>query len=220
MENKCLPMNDVLYQYLLSASLRETQALNLLREETARDPMAILQIPPDQGQFMALLVKLVGAKRVLEIGTYTGYSALSMALAMPEDGLLITCDINQDWADMGLPYWQQAGVADRIELRIAPALETMASLLEAGQEESFDVVFIDADKGSYCAYYETGLKLLRPGGLIMLDNVLWKGKVADDSIQDPDTSALREVNDLIYQDTRVDVSMVPIGDGLTLARKR
>ena len=219
MENKSISMNDRLYQYLLSVSLRENESLRLLREETAKDPMAILQIPPDQGQFMALLVKLMGAKRILEIGTYTGYSTLSMALALPDDGTIISCDINQSWADIGRPYWRQAGVENQIDLRIAPALKTMSELLESGGRGSFDLIFIDADKGSYSAYYEKGMDLLRDGGLFLLDNVLWKGRVADESILDPDTTALRELNELIYRDLRVDVTMLPTGDGLTLARK-
>ena len=213
-------MDERLYEYLLSVSLKEPDVLTRLREETARDPMAILQIPPDQGQLMALLVKLMGAKRILEIGTYMGFSALSMALALPDNGYLLTCDINQDWTDVARRYWEKAGVADRIELRIAPALETMNALLAEGQEQSFDLIFIDADKPNYCAYYEAGLRLLRCGGLVILDNVLWKGRVADEREQDPDTVALRAINTLIYQDQRVDASIIPIGDGMTIARKR
>jgi predicted O-methyltransferase YrrM len=169
---------------------------------------------------MALLVKLMGARRILEIGTYMGFSALSMALALPEDGYLLACDINREWTNVARRYWQKAGVADRIELRIAPALETMDTLLADGQEGCFDLIFIDADKPSYCVYYETGLRLLRSGGLVILDNVLWKGRVADDREQDPDTVALRAINSLIFQDERVDASIIPIGDGMTLARKR
>lgn len=220
MATKITTMDERLYEYLLSVSLKEPDVLTRLREETARDPMAILQIPPDQGQLMALLVKLMGAKRILEIGTYMGFSALSMALALPENGYLLTCDINQDWTDVARRYWEKAGVADRIELRIAPALETMNALLAEGQEQSFDLIFIDADKPNYCAYYEAGLRLLRRGGLVILDNVLWKGRVADEREQDPDTVALRAINTLIYQDQRVDASIIPIGDGMTIARKR
>lgn len=220
MESKFTTMDEQLYNYLLSVSLKEPDVLTRLREETARDPMAILQIPPDQGQLMALLVKLMGAKRILEIGTYMGFSALSMALALPDNGYLLTCDINQDWTDVARRYWEKAGVADRIELRIAPALETMNALLAEGQEQSFDLIFIDADKPNYCAYYEAGLRLLRCGGLVILDNVLWKGRVADEREQDPDTVALRAINTLIYQDQRVDASIIPIGDGMTIARKR
>ena len=220
MEIKITKMDERLYEYLLSVSLKEPDVLTRLREEIARDPMAILQIPPDQGQLMALLVKLMGAKRILEIGTYMGFSALSMALALPENGYLLTCDINQDWTDVARRYWEKAGVADRIELRIAPALETMNALLAEGQEQSFDLIFIDADKPNYCAYYEAGLRLLRCGGLVILDNVLWKGRVADEREQDPDTVALRAINTLIYQDQRVDASIIPIGDGMTIARKR
>ena len=172
------------------------------------------------GQFMALLVKLTGASRILEIGTYTGYSTMAMAQAMPDDGHLISCDINVEWTNSAKKHWQRAGLDERIELRIAPALDTLDSLLAHGQQETFDLVFIDADKGNYCAYYEAALLLLRPGGLALLDNTLWKGKVADDAEQDPDTIAIREVNALIFQDARVDASINPIGDGLTLVRKR
>jgi predicted O-methyltransferase YrrM len=220
MGTQIITLDERLYQYMLSVSLKEPAVLTQLREETARDPMAVLQIPADQGQFMALLVKLMGARRILEIGTYMGFSALSMALALPEDGYLLACDINREWTNVARRYWQKAGVADRIELRIAPALETMDTLLADGQEGCFDLIFIDADKPSYCVYYETGLRLLRSGGLVILDNVLWKGRVADDREQDPDTVALRAINSLIFQDERVDASIIPIGDGMTLARKR
>lgn len=220
MEIKITNMDERLYEYLLSVSLKEPDVLTRLREEIARDPMAILQIPPDQGQFMALLVKLMGAKRILEIGTYMGFSALSMALALPEDGYLLACDINREWTDVARRYWQEAGVADKIELRIAPALETMDDLLGDEPVRLFDMIFIDADKTNYCAYYETGLNLLRSGGLVILDNVLWSGKVADAREQEPDTVALRAINRMIYQDERIDASIIPIGDGMTIARKR
>ncbi len=220
MEIKITNMDERLYEYLLSVSLKEPDVLTRLREEIARDRMAILQIPPDQGQFMALLVKLMGAKRILEIGTYMGFSALSMALALPEDGYLLACDINREWTDVARRYWEEAGVADKIELRIAPALETMDDLLAEDQVRLFDMIFIDADKTNYCAYYETGLSLLRSGGLVILDNVLWSGKVADAREQEPDTVALRAINRMIYQDERVDASIIPIGDGMTIARKR
>ena len=218
-EKQFISMDKKLYQYLLSVSLKESEALKRLRDETRGDPMAILQISADQGQFMALLVRLTGAKRILEIGTYTGYSSLAMAEAMPPDGRLITCDINAEWTNAARRHWQQAGLEERIELQLAPALETMEALRADGQTDSFDIVFIDADKGNYCAYYEAALKLLKPGGLVLLDNTLWKGKVADERILDPDTCAIREVNSLIFRDDRVDVSINPIGDGLTLVRK-
>ena len=169
---------------------------------------------------MALLVKLMGATRVLEVGTFTGYSALSMALALPEGGQLVTLDINKQWTDMARRYWQQAGVAEKIRLYLAPALYTMDSLLTEGQAEQYDIIFIDADKTNYGAYYETGLRLLRTGGLILLDNVLWRGKIIDESIQDADTKALRELNTKVYSDERVDISMIQIGDGMTMIYKR
>lgn len=220
MEDKFIVMDRRLHDYMLSVSLKESEALRNLREETARDPMAILQISPDQGQFMALLVKLVGAKRILEIGTYTGYSALSMAESLPEDGELIACDVNEEWTDMARRHWQQCDAGRKIELRLAPAVETMEAMLANGEEGSFDVVFIDADKGNYCNYFELGLQLLRTGGLMLVDNTLWKGRVADDNEQDADTCAIREANALMFNDARVDVSISPITDGLTLVRKK
>jgi predicted O-methyltransferase YrrM len=181
--------------------------------------MAVLQIFPDQGQFMKLIVSLLGARKILEIGTFTGYSAMCMAMALPPDGNLVSCDINKDCTEVAKRHWRNAGLDQLIELRLAPALETLDNLLAAGEEGSYDLVFIDADKGNYIAYYEAALRLLRSGGLVLLDNTLWKGKVADDLEQDPDTTALRAVNVHIYSDERVDSSIVPIGDGLTFVRK-
>ncbi|MEM7062497.1 MAG: class I SAM-dependent methyltransferase [Cyanobacteria bacterium P01_B01_bin.77] len=208
-----------LYDYLLSVSLRESETLTQLRQETAKHPDSIMQIAPDQGQFMALLIQLMGAKKILEIGTFTGYSALCMALVLPPDGILITCDIEENCREFGPPYWQAAGVADKIDLRIAPALDTLDSLLQTGCANTFDFAFIDADKTNYPQYYEKCLELLRPGGLIAIDNVLWGGAVANPEITDADTVALRELNQALSKDPRIDLSMLPIGDGLTLAFK-
>lgn len=179
-----------------------------------------MQIGPGQGQFLALLLKLLGARRVLEIGTFTGYSALWMALALPEDGKLIACDVSAAYTSIGRRSWQEAGVAHKIDLRIAPASETLRTLLAEGQAGSFDLAFIDADKEGYAGYYEQCLQLVRPGGLIAIDNVLWGGAVADDAAQDADTQALRALNARLHVDERIDLSLLPIGDGLTLARKR
>lgn len=220
MGKKFINMNDGLYEYMLSVSLKESEPLRRLRDETAREPMAVLQITPDQGQLLALLVKVVGAKRVLEIGTYTGYSAMCMAEALPEEGELVTCDISVEWTDVARRHWQQAGLADKIELRIGPAVETLEEMLADGQEQSFDIVFIDADKVNYCNYYELALRLVRSGGLILVDNTLWKGRVADQAVQDTDTCAIRKANSRIFADPRVDVSVNPVGDGLTLIHKR
>jgi predicted O-methyltransferase YrrM len=191
-----------------------------LRELTLEHEMARMQIAPEQGQFMALLVELLAARKIVEIGTFTGYSALCMAQAMEGDGKLICCDLSEEWTTIGLPFWQRAGVRDRIELRIAPALETLAGLIESGETGNFDIAFIDADKTNYANYYERCLELLRPGGLLMFDNTLWSGSVADPTNNDEDTVALRELNDVLFKDDRVSISLVPIGDGLTLARKR
>lgn len=194
--------------------------MQCLREETARDEMANMQIAPEQGQFMALLIKMIGARRTLEVGVYTGYSALCTALALPDDGRIIACDVNEEWTTVARRYWQEAGVAHKIDLRLAPASDTLAQLIEDGRAESFDFAFIDADKINYDRYYEQCLALIRPGGLIAVDNVLWDGAVADSSITDPDTEAIRAFNKKIHPDARVDLSLVPIADGLTLARKR
>lgn len=219
MGKQTIGLDDNLYEYLLSVSLKETPEQEALRVETAKQAYSMMQISPDQGQFMALLLKLINARRVIEIGTFTGYSALTMALALPENGELIACDVSKEWTSIGQRYWKQAGVADKIDLHIAPASKTLKSLIDNGQSSTFDFAFIDADKESQIHYYQLCLELIRPGGLIAIDNVLWGGSVADSRNRDIDTAAIREFNDYVYQDTRVDISLVPIGDGLTLARK-
>lgn len=220
MTNRSLNLDDALYGYLLEVSLRETPLLKRLREETAALPVARWQIAPEQGQFMALLVKLTGARRLLEIGTFTGYSALCMAEAMPADGLLICCDIDAQYTDVARRYWRQAGVAERIELRLAPALETLTALERAGQSESFDLIFVDADKANYLAYLEHALMLLRPGGLLLFDNTLWSGRVLEANPDSADTRAIQVLNRRLKNDQRLDLSLLPLGDGLTLCRKR
>lgn len=220
MAKRSLQLTDRLYDYLLSVSLREPEILQRLRAETKRLPMAGMQIGPDQGQFMALLVRLIGARRCLEIGAFTGYSALAVALALPPDGRVLSCDINPDTTALARRFWAEAGVADKIELRLAPAVETLQNLIADGQEGRFDFAFIDADKENYDAYYEYALRLLRPGGLIMLDNVLWGGEVADQRYKDADTLALRAINRKLHTDERIDLSLLPLADGITLARKR
>ena len=214
------PLTEDLHRYLLEFSLREPDLLTRLREETARRGDAGMQISPEQGQFMALLIELTGAKRVLEIGTFTGYSALSMALALPPDGRIIACDVEPETTAVAQRYWAEAGVAEKIDLRLAPALDTLDGLLVAGAAESFDFAFIDADKENYVAYYERCLALLRQGGLLAVDNVLWTGAVADPAARDPDTEAIRALNLRMRKDPRISLSMVPISDGLSLARKR
>ena len=209
-----------IYPYLLETSLREDKLLQQLREETAKDPMARMQIAPEQGQFMALLVKLISAKRIIEVGTFTGYSALCLAKAMGAQGKLICCDINSDWTTMAQRYWQQAGVQRQIDLRIAPASETLQQLIQQGQSGQFDMAFIDADKENYDRYYEQCLQLIRPEGLILLDNVLWSGRVAEPTFQDADTVAIRQLNEKLKRDERVDISLLPMADGITIARKR
>jgi predicted O-methyltransferase YrrM len=219
MSGKSLALSESLYNYILSSSLREPAVLKSLREETAQLPMSRMQIAPEQGQFMALLVKLIGAKKTLEVGVFTGYSALVTALALPDDGKIIACDKDEQYTNMAKPYWERAKVSHKIDLRIAPAQLTLQQLIADGQENSFDFAFIDADKRSYPIYYEQVLKLVRPGGLIAIDNVLWSGRVADPNNTDKRTIAIREFNQKLHQDERVDISLVPISDGLTLARK-
>ena len=220
MSNRTINLNDSLYRYLLDHSLRETTLMRKLRETTSLQETGRMQISPEQGQFMALLVELLGAKHIIEIGTYTGYSALCMARAMPADGELVCCDISREWTDVARSFWREAGVETRISLHIAPALDTLERLISQDRSGSFDMAFIDADKTNYLNYYERCLKLLRNDGLLLFDNTLWVGAVADPGIQDEDTRALRELNDRLYRDERISISLVPIGDGLTLARKR
>lgn len=220
MSSTAIVMTPHLYQYYQAHTIRKQRFLDELRAETLQLSMAEMQICPEQGGFMQMLVKMLQARKTLEIGTFTGYSALAVALALPEDGQIIACDINEEWTHIAKKYWQAAGVAHKITLKLAPALETLQTLLDAGEAGSFDFVFIDADKANYLAYYEMAIKLTRIGGVIAVDNVLWYGKVADDADTSQQTCAIRQLNDYIYQDERVDMSMLPIGDGLTLAIKR
>ncbi len=213
-------LTEDLHRYLLEVSLREPALLARLREETARRGDAGMQISPEQGQFMALLIELTGATRVLEIGTFTGYSALAMALALPPEGRIVACDVEPETTAVARRYWSEAGVAEKIDLRLAPALDTLDRLLAEGAAGSFDFAFIDGDKGNYEAYYERCLALLRQGGLLAIDNVLWGGQVADPSARDPDTEAIRALNSRLRDDPRISLSLVPISDGLSLARKR
>jgi predicted O-methyltransferase YrrM len=220
MSERTLQLDERCYRYLLEHSLREHPVQRELREATARMPHGGMQISPEQGQFMALLARLTGARRTLEVGVFTGYSALSVALALPAEGRVVACDVSEEWTAMARQYWSRAGVAGRIELHIAPALRTLDGLLAAGGAGSYDFAFIDADKSNYLAYYERALALLRKGGVVAVDNTLWSGAVADPSQQDKDTVAIRAFNDAVHGDARVDLAMLPIGDGLTLALKR
>lgn len=220
MTNDTYQLTAPLYDYLLSVSLREPDLLRRLRAETASLERASMQISPDTGQFLAFLIKLTGAKRVIELGVFTGYSALAMALALPDDGQLIACDVSTEWTAIGRRYWQEAGVNHKIDLRLAPAVQTLQQLIDEGQQNSFDFIFIDADKSSYGTYYEQAYRLVRPGGLIGIDNVLWHGRILDESRQDEDTQAIRALNKKLHTDERVDLSLVSIGDGVTLLRKR
>lgn len=220
MSNRTIGLEPALYDYLLGASLREHPALARLRAETATHPRVNMQIAPEQGQFMALLVRLLGARRCIEVGVFTGYSSLAVALALPADGRIIACDLSEEYTAVARRHWAAAGVADRIDLRLAPATETLDALLRGGGAGGYDFGFIDADKEAYPAYYKRLLELMRPGGLIAVDNTLWDGAVADPADQHPDTVAIRAFNDMLRDDARIDLSLVPIGDGLTLARKR
>ena len=219
MANRRTNVDDALQDYLVAHTVREHPAQTALREATRTQPHAGMQIGPEQAQLMSLLVRLVGARRCIEVGVFTGYSALSVALSLPDDGYLLACDVSDAYTRVGKPFWEQAGIAGKIDLRLAPALETLDAQLAAGQAGRFDFAFIDADKASYDAYYERCLALLRAGGLIAIDNVLWGGAVAKPA-DDADTVALQALNAKIHGDERVDMCIVPIGDGLTLARKR
>lgn len=220
MSNRTLNITDEIYDYLLDVSLREPTILAELREETASMPSMAMQISPEQGQFMSLLVRLIGARRCIEVGVFTGYSSLVTALALPDDGRIVACDVSEEFTSIARRYWDRAGVADKIELHLAPATDTLDELLEAGEAGSYDFAFIDADKTSYEGYFDRCLQLLSPGGLLAVDNTLWSGKLVDEREQDEDCNSLRAFNRTVYADERVDISLVPIGDGLTLARKR
>jgi len=219
MTNRNVKLDDRLYAYLQAHSVREHPVLAELREATAGMKHAGMQIAPEQGQFMALLARAVNAKRAIEVGVFTGYSSLAVALALPADGRLVACDVNEEWTAMARRYWEKAGVAQRIVLKLQPAQRTLDELIAAGESGTYDFAFIDADKSRYGAYYERCLKLLRKGGLIVADNTLWSGNVADDSVQDEDTKALRAFNEALHADSRVALSLLPIGDGVTLALK-
>ncbi|NKB56590.1 MAG: SAM-dependent methyltransferase [Alphaproteobacteria bacterium] len=219
MSTRTIPMTDALYDYYLGSSLREPKILARLREATLAHPEASMQISPEQGQFMRFLVGLMGVKRAIEIGTYTGYSALSVALMLPEDGKLVACERREEFTRIGRPFWQEAGVEERIDLRIGRAVETLGAMIEAGEQGRFDFAFIDGDKKNYVAYYDLCMELIRPGGLIAIDNALWSGRLVDETLDDPASSAIRTLNVKIRDDARVDMSLLPIGDGLMLARK-
>lgn len=220
MSSSHIGLTEALSRYLDEKGLRESDVLRRLREETAGMEYARMQITPGQGALMAMLVKLTGAKLCIEVGTFTGYSALAVAAALPADGRLICCDVSKEWTDVGRRYWEEAGLSDRIDLRIAPATETLDALSGEGLAGQVDFAFVDADKTNYGRYYEQLLGLLRPGGLIAVDNVLWSGSVIDPEDQSEDTKAIRALNDAIATDERVDHVLLPVGDGLTLARKR
>jgi len=220
MSNRTLPLDDRLHQYMLDVTLREPAILAELRDETSRHALSSMQIAPEQGQFMGMLARLCGARRYLEVGTFTGYSSIAMALAMPEDADIVCCDVSEEFTDIARRYWRKAGLSDRIALHLGPADVTLERLLAEGQGNSFDIMFIDADKENYTRYYELGLGLVRPGGLIMIDNVLWSGAVADPANNDHSTRAIRAINTQLLADDRVHLSMAPIGDGLTLAHRK
>ncbi|HUI99213.1 MAG TPA: class I SAM-dependent methyltransferase [Usitatibacter sp.] len=215
-----LKLDDRLYDYIVDHSLRDHPVLAQLRKITAGMKWGGMQIGPDQGQFMQLLVKLVGARNCIEIGVFTGYSSLAVALALPPGGKIVACDVSEEWTAIGREHWKKAGVEDRIDLRLGPATETLDALLAGGGAGKYDFAFIDADKPSYLAYYERCLKLLRAGGLIAIDNTLWSGDVAKPDKTDENTVAIRAVNDALHRDERIDVALLPVGDGVTLARKR
>jgi len=219
MARQTIQITDSLYQYLRDTGVREPDILKELREETALLDNAEMQIAPEQGQFMAMLVKLMNARRTLEIGVFTGYSSLSVARVLPDDGKIWAFDINDEWTQIARKYWKKAGVEDKINLTIGPAAETVQQFISDDTKSSFDFAFIDADKTGYDTYYEQCLQLMRPGGLMVFDNVLRHGRVIQDDVDDEDTVAIRKLNKKLHEDSRVEISMVPIADGLTLARK-
>jgi caffeoyl-CoA O-methyltransferase len=207
-------------EYIQQVSLRDLPILARLREETLLQPDPGMQVSPEQGQFLAFLARLTGARRTLEVGVFTGYSSLCVALALPEDGQIVACDVSEEWTSIARRYWREAGVEHKVNLQIRPALLTLRQLIADGRSNTFDFAFIDADKSNYQAYFDAALDLIRPGGLIVFDNVLWHGRVLDPSAQDLDTVAMRRFNQSMHHDDRVDITLVPIGDGLTLARKK
>ncbi|MBL95824.1 MAG: putative O-methyltransferase [Alphaproteobacteria bacterium MarineAlpha3_Bin5] len=220
MSTKTLSLDKPLYEYLLNISLREPDVLKELREETSHHKASNMQISPDQGQFMGLVARLMDARHYLEVGTFTGYSSISMALNMHKNSKVFCCDVSKDYTDIAKRYWEKANVIDQISLYLGPAAETLKKLLDDGFNDTFDIIFIDADKENYDLYYELGLDLVRKGGLILIDNVLWNGAVADPSTNDADTNAIRSVNAKILSDTRIHLSVIPVGDGLTLAQRK
>ncbi len=220
MSDTTLTLSPLLHAYLVQHAVRDNETLAELRTVTHQLSDSVMQISPEQGQFMALLVELINARKTLDIGTFTGYSSLVVALALPANGKVITFDINDEWTRVARHFWQKANVDQKIELRLGNAADSLQELINAGESNTFDFAFIDADKANYDAYYELSLELVRPGGLVAIDNVLWFGKVADPDIHDLSTQCIRALNTKVIQDERVTVSMLPIGDGLTLARKR
>lgn len=220
MANQSIGLSDELHDYLLDVSLREPEVMQRLRAETAEHPRSEMQIAPEQAQFLQFLVRLIGARRTLEVGVFTGYSSLAVAMELPPTGTLVACDVSEEYTQVARRYWEKAGVIDRVDLRIAPAEETLAALLEDGQEGTFDFAFIDADKTNYDTYYEQSLQLLRPGGVIALDNIFRGGRVADPEVKDESVRAIQRLNEKLHDDERIDLSMLPLADGVTLAMKR
>ncbi len=219
MSTHTIDIVDRLYAYMLDISLREPDVLRRLRDETAKHPMAIMQISPEQGQLMQMLVRMLDAKNCIEVGVFTGYSSLAVALALPADGRIVACDISEDYTAVGEPFWKDAGVRDKIDLRIAPATETLDAMITAGETGDYDFAFIDADKPGYPEYFERCLSLLRVGGVIAVDNIFMDGNAADPDTTSENAQAMRKFNAMLKDDTRVELSLIPIGDGLTLARK-
>ena len=218
MSSRSLGLSESVYNYMLAYSLRESPICRELRMHTELMTEGRMQISPEQGQFMAMLVSLLGVTKAIEIGTFTGYSALCVAQALPEDGILIACDISTEWTDIAQKHWKKAGIAHKVDLRVAPAIDTLATL--SNQQDSFGFAFIDADKVNYLNYYEAIIPLLKPNGLLLIDNVLWSGAVADPNNTEESTKAIRTLNQHVYNDERVDISLLPVGDGLTLVRKK
>ena len=219
MTNRTLQMNDALYDYLITQGTQESAILAELRQETASDEMSRMQIAPEQGQFLSFLVQLCGARKALEVGTYTGYSSICIASALPQDGQLICCDISETWTAIARRYWRRLRLEPKINLCLGDAQQTLKQLLDQGEQRTFDFIFIDADKEHYVQYYELAYKLLRSGGLLVIDNVLWSGRVADIQVQDNETRAIRKLNRTVMEDRRVSCSLLPIADGLMLVRK-